>query len=40
MIRPMIGTTEAIMKTLMGLSNEIDPTYIVENREKYGSDEK
>ncbi|KAM3118769.1 hypothetical protein RJF_3245 [Candidozyma auris] len=39
-IRPMIGTTEAIMKTLMGLSNEIDPTYIVENREKYGSDEK
>lgn len=37
-IRPMIGTTEAIMKTLMGLSNEIDPTYVVENEDKYGKD--
>lgn len=35
-IRPMIGTTEAIMKTLMGLSNEIDPTYVLENEDKYG----
>lgn len=37
-IRPMIGTTEAIMKTLMGLSNEIDPTYVVENEDKYRKD--
>lgn len=37
-IRPMIGTTEAIMKTLMGLSNEIDPSYVVENQDKYGSE--
>lgn len=37
-IRPMIGTTEAIMKTLMGISNEIDPTYVVENEDKYGKD--
>lgn len=34
-IRPMIGTTEAVMKALMGLSNEIDAKYMVETQDKY-----
>lgn len=37
-IRPMIGTTEAVMKTLMGVSNEIDSKGLVEARAKYGDD--
>lgn len=34
-IRPMIGTTEATMKALMGISNEIDSRPMRENRDKY-----
>ncbi|CUM66428.1 uncharacterized protein PRCAT00004092001 [Priceomyces carsonii] len=34
-IRPIIGTTEALSKTLMGISNEIDPKHIVESKDKY-----
>ncbi|SGZ48041.1 CIC11C00000001137 [Sungouiella intermedia] len=37
-IRPMIGTTEAVMKTLMGLGNGIDSRYMTENQDKYRSD--
>lgn len=37
-IRPMIGTTEAVMKALMGLSNGIDSRYMTENQDKYRSD--
>lgn len=37
-IRPMIGTTEAVMKTLMGISNGIDSRYIVESQDKYRSE--
>lgn len=36
-IRPMIGTTEAVMKTLMGVSNEVDSKYVTENIDKYGA---
>lgn len=34
-LRPMIGTTEIISKTLMGLSNEINKTELRENQDKY-----
>lgn len=34
-IRPIIGTTEAISKTLMGLGNNIDSQYLRESRDKY-----
>lgn len=34
-IRPMIGTTEAVMKALMGISNGIDSRYITESQDKY-----
>ncbi|RKP32042.1 hypothetical protein METBISCDRAFT_12698 [Metschnikowia bicuspidata] len=37
-IRPMIGTTEAMMKTLMGISNEIDSRQMRESYDKYGSE--
>lgn len=39
-IRPMIGTTEAAMKALMGISNEIDSRAMRENRDKYRTDAK
>ncbi|ODV80501.1 uncharacterized protein CANTADRAFT_30350, partial [Suhomyces tanzawaensis NRRL Y-17324] len=35
LIRPMIGTTEALSKALMGLSNEIDSKRIIESKDKY-----
>ncbi|KAA8902172.1 hypothetical protein DIURU_002966 [Diutina rugosa] len=35
LIRPIIGTTEAVGKTLMGLGNAIDPDRVKEAREKY-----
>lgn len=34
-IRPLIGTTEALLKTLMGLSNEIDSKNLKDSRNKY-----
>ncbi|ABN66339.2 predicted protein [Scheffersomyces stipitis CBS 6054] len=34
-IRPIIGSTEALSKALMGLGNEIDSKRIVESRDKY-----
>lgn len=37
LIRPIIGTTEAVLKTLMGLSNEINSLHIVEGHDKYRS---
>ena len=39
-LRPMIGTTEALLKTLMGISNEIDSKNIIEARDKYGDTRK
>lgn len=36
-IRPLIGTTEAISKTLMGIGNGIDAKYLKESRDKYRS---
>lgn len=38
LIRPIIGTTEAVLKTLMGLSNEIDHSHVAEARDKYGDE--
>lgn len=40
LIRPLIGTTEAVSKTLMGLSNEVDPTRLQESKDKYRYDKK
>ena len=37
-IQPMIGTAEAMMKTLMGISNEIDSRQMRESYDKYGSE--
>lgn len=37
-IRPMIGTTEAVMKALMGISNGIDSRYMKESQDKYRND--
>lgn len=34
-IRPMIGATEAISKTLLGVTNQIDPEQIKDAKEKY-----
>lgn len=34
-IRPIIGTTEAVMKTLMGVSNDMDSGGLVESRDKW-----
>lgn len=39
LIRPLIGTTEAISKTLMGLSNGIDSQHIRDLKEKYARQE-
>lgn len=36
LLRPVIGTTEAILKTLMGVSSEVDPEQSARAREKYG----
>ncbi|KAI5968854.1 ATG2 [Candida margitis] len=38
LIRPMIGTTEALSRTLMGIGNVIDPKHMVENKDKYRSE--
>ncbi|GMM34733.1 Atg2 protein [Saccharomycopsis crataegensis] len=35
LIRPMIGTTEAISKTLLGVTNQINPEQGLEAKEKY-----
>lgn len=37
LIRPIIGTTEAVLQTLMGLGNQIDPKHLVEAKDKYGT---
>ncbi|RCK67471.1 Autophagy-related protein 2 [Candida viswanathii] len=37
LLRPMIGTSEAIANVLMGISNTIDKEKLVEKQEKYGS---
>lgn len=37
-IRPIIGTTEAMMKTLMGITNGIDSRPMRENKDKYRAD--
>ncbi|RLV95950.1 Autophagy-related protein 2 [Spathaspora sp. JA1] len=37
LIRPMIGTTEALSKALMGISNKVDSKHIIENKDKYRS---
>ena len=34
-IRPVIGTTEAVIKTLTGISNQVDSTYMKESQDKY-----
>jgi autophagy-related protein 2 len=34
-IRPMIGASEAVRETLLGLRNTIDPGAIQENEDKY-----
>ena len=39
LIRPLIGTTEAISKTFMGIGNEIDPQKMIESKDKYQYDE-
>lgn len=37
-IRPVIGTTEAVVKTLMGISNQVDSKHIKESKDKYRSE--
>lgn len=37
LLRPMIGTSEAIANVLMGISNTIDKDKLIEKQEKYGS---
>lgn len=37
-IRPVIGTTEAVVKTLMGISNQVDSKHIKESQDKYRSE--
>lgn len=37
-IRPVIGTTEAVVKTLMGISNQVDSRHIRDSRDKYRGD--
>lgn len=34
-LRPMIGASEAVSKTLMGLQNTMDPNIRHENEDKY-----
>ncbi|CAD1808874.1 Autophagy-related protein 2 CAD motif family protein [Candida parapsilosis] len=38
LIRPMIGTTEALSRALMGIGNVIDPKHMVEIKDKYRSE--
>jgi autophagy-related protein 2 len=35
LIRPIIGATEAVLKTLLGFTNQIDPDQKLESEEKY-----
>lgn len=35
LIRPIIGATEVVQKTLLGLTNQIDPNQKLESEEKY-----
>lgn len=35
LIRPLIGTTEALLRAMMGLSNDIDSRHIIETKDKY-----
>ena len=37
LLRPMIGTSEAIANVLLGISNSIDKDKLIEKQEKYGS---
>ncbi|KAK7675953.1 hypothetical protein QCA50_021088 [Cerrena zonata] len=32
---PLIGTTEALLRAMMGLSNDIDSRHIIETKDKY-----
>ena len=34
-LRPMIGASEAVSKTLLGLRNQLDPGFMEENEAKY-----
>ena len=34
-LKPMIGATEAVSKTLLGLQNTLDPNIREENEAKY-----
>lgn len=34
-LKPMIGASEAVSKTLLGLRNSMDPNNRMENEEKY-----
>lgn len=34
-LKPMIGASEAVSKTLLGLRNSMDPANRMENEEKY-----
>jgi autophagy-related protein 2 len=34
-IKPMIGASEAVSKTLLGLRNTLDPDIIGQNEDKY-----
>ena len=34
-LKPMIGATEAVSKTLLGLQNTLDPSIRQENEAKY-----
>lgn len=34
-LRPMIGASEAVSKTLLGLHNSLDPNVRTENEAKY-----
>ena len=34
-LRPMIGASEAVSKTLLGLQNTMDPNVRLENEAKY-----
>lgn len=39
LLRPMIGTTEILLKTLMGLTNEINSVDQIESRDKYKTED-
>jgi autophagy-related protein 2 len=34
-LKPMIGASEAVSKTLLGLHNTLDPNVRIENEAKY-----